>query len=393
MNIDIADVAQPVRLARASDRSLARALRRFAPTHRDRVAATADRHPWIADLAASFPALLFALAVPRRGFDPEPILTAAAAGTGLKQLAADAGVPLWLRALSPECFVRALPGLPDGECFRHEIRNFIPRSQKRLPHWLDIVAAAHVWGPEGFAIWAAREAGRDLPYMIKLPASLCLWAWYCGQPQSLAGRMLHSRWNSGLSCASAVLYSFRWEKRIDLLLELERKAIADCWLMPGKVGPYDFVPLRTAVEIAMEAHEMRHCVDAYGARLSGDSCRLWSMQEDGKRVATLQLGVQGGDPFLRIVQLRGYENKRCPDVQWWAAREWLNRHDITQLRYRSRSWAGSELNPECWRAVWRPYWLAKRRIPDWLPLSPSRAALQALSRDLSTSSTRQRSRR
>lgn len=63
MNIDIADVAQPVRLARASDRSLARALRRFAPTHRDRVAATAERHPWVADLATSFPALLFALAV------------------------------------------------------------------------------------------------------------------------------------------------------------------------------------------------------------------------------------------------------------------------------------------------------------------------------------------
>jgi len=80
------------------------------------VAATADRHPWIADLAASFPALLLALAVPRRGFDPEPILTAAAAGASLKQLAADAGVPLWLRALSPECFVRALPGCYAPDC-------------------------------------------------------------------------------------------------------------------------------------------------------------------------------------------------------------------------------------------------------------------------------------
>jgi hypothetical protein len=29
-------------------------------------------------------------------------------------------------------------------------------------------------------------------------------------------------------------------------------------------------------------------------------------------------------------------------------------------------------------SLWRPYWLAKRRIPKWLPLAPSRRALAAL---------------
>jgi hypothetical protein len=29
-------------------------------------------------------------------------------------------------------------------------------------------------------------------------------------------------------------------------------------------------------------------------------------------------------------------------------------------------------------SLWRPYWLAKRRIPHWLPIAPSREALEML---------------
>jgi hypothetical protein len=36
------------------------------------------------------------------------------------------------------------------------------------------------------------------------------------------------------------------------------------------------------------------------------------------------------------------------------------------------------LDRETWVSLWRPYWLAKRRIPDWLPIAPSREALEAL---------------
>ena len=47
-----------------------RRLRRYAPPFRPHVHTLANRHPRLADLAVSFPALLFALAAPRPGFDP-----------------------------------------------------------------------------------------------------------------------------------------------------------------------------------------------------------------------------------------------------------------------------------------------------------------------------------
>jgi hypothetical protein len=36
------------------------------------------------------------------------------------------------------------------------------------------------------------------------------------------------------------------------------------------------------------------------------------------------------------------------------------------------------LDQAAWVALWRPYWLEKRRIPSWLPLAPHRAVLSRL---------------
>src|SRR6185437_4013219 len=71
-----------------------RRLRRFHPRFQGRVRLLAERHPRIADLAVSFPALLFALAVPRPAFDPAPVLARVVAGHSLAEAAAAAGLPM-----------------------------------------------------------------------------------------------------------------------------------------------------------------------------------------------------------------------------------------------------------------------------------------------------------
>src|SRR5436305_646250 len=106
---------------------LHRQLQRFHPRFRDAVGLLAMRHSRIADLALSFPALLFALAVPRRGFDPAPVLARVIDGQTLVELAAAAGVPMWLRKLPPETFAKPSGYLPAGELFRRQIANPLPR--------------------------------------------------------------------------------------------------------------------------------------------------------------------------------------------------------------------------------------------------------------------------
>src|SRR5215471_19323922 len=91
-----------------------RRLRRYSRAAQPRVRALADRHPRLADLAVSFPPLLFALALPRLGQDPEPAIVCAIEGRPLGEIAATAGVPRWLRRLPVDGLTRPLPRLPAG---------------------------------------------------------------------------------------------------------------------------------------------------------------------------------------------------------------------------------------------------------------------------------------
>src|SRR5215510_14507577 len=111
-------------------------LRRYRSPFQGAVRALAVRHTRIADLAASFPALLFALAVPRPGLDPARAIERAIEGVSLAKVAAAADVPLWLRRLPPEALSRPIARLPDGEVFRRQIANHLPRSPKVAPIWL-----------------------------------------------------------------------------------------------------------------------------------------------------------------------------------------------------------------------------------------------------------------
>ena len=138
-----------------------RRLARFDVRYRDRIRALAGQHSRLADLALSFPALLFALATPCARFDPEPVTAEVIAGAPLNTLGALARLPLWLRALQPEAFVRPIGDLPDGEFVRRQIANYAPRSPKRQADWLSVLYDAFAWGNASIAVWIAREAGRD----------------------------------------------------------------------------------------------------------------------------------------------------------------------------------------------------------------------------------------
>ena len=123
---------------------------------------------------------------------------------------------------------------------------------------------------------------------------------------------------------------------------------------------------------------MKNCLAGYGRALAYNRSRVWSMRKDGTRVATLQVARRYGDPLPNIVQLRGARNRDAGLEVWWAARQWLNAHDLPRIATEQRTRDAAPFDRATWIALWRPYWLAKGRIPDWLPLRPSRGALHTL---------------
>ena len=52
--------------------------------------------------------------------------------------------------------------------------------------------------------------------------------------------------------------------------------------------------------------------------------------------------------------------------------------DLPAIDPKRPRWGTVPLVAAAWRSLWRPYWLAKRRLPTWLPLGPSRDALETL---------------
>jgi hypothetical protein len=337
------------------------------------------RHSRIADLAVSFPALLFALAVPRPGLDPTRAIALAIDGLALAEVAAAADVPLWLRKLPPEAFACPIMKLPDGELFRREIVNHLPRSPKLAPIWLRFVAEVGDLADASAAVWLAREFVRE-PRCVN-PARLrliSLWSWFSNQPGTFGRQLINRPWTPNMGIGQALTGANDWRTMIALHVKLGRQPITDMWLRATRVAGYDFLPLSSIAAITEEAEAMRNCLRTYGDDLAHNRSRLWSVRRDGQRIATLRVASRYRDPLPNIVELKGAGNVEVSQELWWAARQWLHTHDLSQIDMRRRNRGTAPLDRATWTALWRPYWLAKRRIPGWLPLAPSRDALEAL---------------
>ncbi|WP_194477690.1 PcfJ domain-containing protein [Bradyrhizobium sp. CCBAU 53338] len=368
----------PCQAAGRSD-LLERRLRRYHPHVQGAVRALAMRHPRVADLALSFPALLFALADPQARRDPACAIASAIDGAALAQVAALVDLPMWLRKMPPEAFVRPIPPLPNGELFRRQIANHLPRSPKLAPAWLQLVADAAALAHEPLAAWIAREYVRD-PSQVP-PARLrriALWAWFSAEPATTGHDLIERPWTPNMRIDAARSAASDWEIAVALHANLGRQPIADMWLRAGRLAGYEFLPLDSIAAITEEAKAMRNCLRTYAGNLAHDQTRIWGVRKDGKRVATLQIARRYRDPLPNIVQLKGPGNSEVSREVWWAARQWLHKHDLSQVVIRPRNWGTAPLDRDSWVSLWRPYWLAKRRIPDWLPLAPSREALGAL---------------
>ena len=367
----------------------ARRLDRFPEPWRHRVRAVANAHPRLRDLAVSFPALLFALAAPRAGVDASAAKAAVVLGARLKAVAAIAHVPMWLRTFPPEAFAERLPPLPDSADFAKQVLNFVP--QPRLAaQWLEAVGDAFDWADEPQALWIAREASRGHlprrprrrrpPGMRRVSRQewspfrrVCLWAWFTtNTPQS------GPKWSPTMHLRGAETLASNWLADIAPYVAMGDLVIDNTWFEPMTVEGYDFVPLRSAHDLAEEGTAMQNCVRGYGHSLANNSSRIWSIRRDGVRQATLEVAFAQGDPLPSMVEIVALRNEAVSVELAFVARRWmaLNERALT-----ARPWQTAPMQGDRgWRAQWRPYWLAKRRIPDWLPLQPLQGGLWSIQR-------------
>lgn len=364
-------------------RAVDRQLERFSPRYRKSVREVAGRDPRLSDLALSFPALLFSLAVPRPDLAPEPLIRLVLSGAGLKELGKLAGLPGWSRRLMPEAFTGPVGQLPDGQAISYRIANHLPRSPRQAACWLDSVSFACRWGTPEMACWIAREV-LDPKLNVKaanvkerLPL-LALYAWYSGQPGTFGHSLIQKPWSTSMSCQTAWREALDWHESVAIEAHIGGGPIPDLWLEPKTVDGYEFRPLATASDIRAEASAMEHCVKRYGDSLARGATRLWSIHREGARVATLSVGRRYRSPLLEISQLVGPRYSTADEAIWWCAHQWLALHGELSAVPKAKPFGAVPPDRASWVRLWRPYWLAKRALPAWLPLSPSARELNRL---------------
>lgn len=364
-------------VARQRDAAIEKQLSRFRAPVQPRVRALANVHPWVADLVVSFPALAVALALPRQGINHHAGIQLAIDGEPLAAIAAHARVPLWLRALPPQAFDKALPLLPDDAGFRRRIANHLPKGWTHAPRWLDAIALANDAADSEVALWFAREAPiakkrpryvrRHTPFLDYRLIALC--AWHARQASST------QHWNAEMKWDAAQAAARVWIDAVLLSLHTEAP-VFDTWFSPGEVDGYDFVPLCTGDALEAESLAMNHCARTYWYDVMENRHRLWSMRKNGERVATLSIQLEHQTPVL--TEIAGEKNAAVSAGVWLAAHRWLAAQAPSAIDPKRYAYQAPVLNQAKWRAKWRGYWLAKRRIPAWLPLTGSESCIYAL---------------
>jgi hypothetical protein len=332
-----------------------RKLQRYRPELQHKVRRLAGRHPRLADLAVSFPALIVALAAPRAGFNPEFSIAQTVRGVSLSEIAKTAQVPLWLRRFAPDSFARTIPKLPDDHDFRRQIANYLPRSPKFAPDWIETVAEAAEWGHARLAIWIARSLMQTPGCVDAQNVRLfCLWAWFSGRPDTFAHSLIQQPWRPQMQFKTAINAADQWRAAVHLYANLGDRIVDDMWAQPAVLDGYEFVPLRSFSDIAEEARVMRNCLLNYGYDVAHNRSRLWSIQRDGRRVATLEL-ASDQDPMPNVYQVRGVGNSDAPVEVWWVARRWLQTHDLPRLNAKKFDWDTAPLARQAWFTLWKPY--------------------------------------
>jgi hypothetical protein len=357
----------------------------FRESWRGPVAALCARHPWIADLAVSFPALLAQAAA--KGARAEPGLSLAMAGAPLPEIARALGVAMWLRALPARAFDGEIALLPDSVAFRRQIANVKPKSWRHGPVWLEQIAFAARWGGEDFAVWVAKTAplspvrrrGRNIGRRRAVTFAQCLWAWHSQRPAWAFASTIETPWRPEMNWGAACKASCDWLEAVELTARGELTQLATVWPAACAIDGFAFMPIRTLEDLNAEADSMRHCVKSYVDDLANVETSLWSVRVDGVRAATLRLRrADCALPFIAICQLKGRENAAVSAAVWRAARKFalLADKDVEELAPLVQR--GQSKCPKVWRAMWRDYWRAMPKAMAWLSVSPPKCLWEAL---------------
>lgn len=358
-------------------------VQRFPLAVRREVRRLVRSSPRIADLTTVFPGILYALAAKRGPLASRlQAISLVENGAQLKIVARALDLPMWLRRLPPEAFDALPAALPKSEGFGRRIAARLPVHRSESSFWLTSVMFAEQACHEDFAIWlAGQPVFATEGDAEKLIAVVAAYAWYSGQPDTAAHKLIVVPWRQEIAFDTALCAAKSWFNRVRLVLQMAPGVVTDPWLTPGGALGYTFEPLMDHMAILSEAHAMQNCADQYGERIVRDKCRLFSVKRNGARVATLEVGPHTRETgVLAINQLKARHNMAATTEVWQAAYTWMAGQPILK-RLPSLANPDRIFDQSAWQKLMQPY-RADRSGAPWFDDHASHLMFAGLDADL-----------
>ena len=301
-------------------------LDRYAYRPIERLRAYADLSGELADLLKTHAVAFLALAT-----DYGPLAKRSAAvralhqGARLPAVCTLLGIPYALRRVPPEACRTALPWTEWSMGDASALSNFIPLGHARLDCWMEAVFFCGAACSSGFALWIARQhrlfEGPPLEARLLLPVAL--YAWHSFRPDAPLHSLLPNLWSPKMGVRRTINETRRWLTYVAARLHLPDPVVIDPWLRPATVGEYELIPLLSHRDLLDEHLAMRHCVDRYGARVARGQCRLFSLRQHGRRVATFEV-VQDGRNRCIVNQIKGPRNRSVANDVREMVEQWVS---------------------------------------------------------------------
>ena len=366
------------------------ALGRYIRRHRRPAMKLASHHPRLTDLALSFPALLFRLALGKRGQvgDPEweqsreRAIAMVISGAKLKAVAAEAGVPMWMRHVPHVGLREPFGDMPDGFLVRRHFGQHIPDPELWPSAWVASIDWAHAVCDETFACWVARHypmptKQNRLSWDRSDLTALALYAWYsANDPVHLFGQ---KRWHPRLGVYAACDGADAWLGTAITQVWMAGK-VPKLWHRPSQTGRYAIVPVNTALDLNAEAEAMRHCVRDFADDIMGCRSQIWSVRDgaiDGPRVATVEIGRESEQEGPLVVsQVYGPENRHVEQGVLDAVYRWFL--DGREHAFHASRFAKAYPCMEAWKAFASSYWRAKSTAGGDCDVLPRRMKIEVL---------------
>ena len=363
--------------------------RAFDPRVRERVARIASASAPLADLAGSFPALLFAIATGHGSMaDRTRAIARVNAGAPLRDIAREFGLAWWLRKLPASAFVEPLPHMPDGTEATLQLANCVPANPRLAAGWLQRVAIAERACGGAFTLWVARH-GPALPHPLPHDdrfLMLAAWAWFSAATGTRGHRLLRRPWSPDMSPRKALDELQCWRQRL-ALVDWLGAGLKRGWIADGTALGYEFAALRQVEDFIDAALALDNCLDQFAPHIAAGLSSVVGVKKDGRFVACIEIVPHEQEVSMpAIQQLRGPRNRGVPPVVWQAAHAWLGGSRIVPFA-RVRMIAAATARGAARRELWAPFLAhvaGTDLAPQWrrlvTPVVPSMTRLRGVRR-------------